>query len=181
MAQSELVVDKSIYSKSFPRFGKPLIIGYIEVNNLKYARDIREGKVKFDLNLHIEKTKRKPIDLDVKLTELLKFLLDHEARLNFPIISKLDDASFYCYRGLMTCVACTPYENREPWKIVALLYKGNIYLCARDTEEKRRHKISMTERDKQFTSWGYKFEQYMLSGKYLRSSFFYEELFNIYF
>ncbi|XP_045508962.1 decapping and exoribonuclease protein-like isoform X3 [Colias croceus] len=68
-------------------------------------------------------------------------------------------------KGLMTCVACTPYENREPWKIVALLYQGNIYLCARDTEEKKSRKNNMSEKDKLFTSWGYKFEQYMLSDK----------------
>ncbi|XP_046970590.1 decapping nuclease DXO homolog [Vanessa cardui] len=163
MFQPELRVDKNIYQKSFPKFDKPKIIGYINIENVKYIRKICEEKVNFDLNLHIDKVKRKPVDLDVKLTELLKFLLEHEARLNLPLQNKLNDAQFFCYRGLMTCVACTPYENKDPWEIVAILYKGNIYLCARETPDKKKQKMSMSERDKQCTSWGFKFEQYMLS------------------
>ena len=166
MSYSELRVDTHFYSKPFPHFKKPNIIGYININNLKYACDIREDNVNFDLNVHLDEAKRKPLDLDVKLTDLLKFLLEQKVRLNFPLPCKLEDSIFFCYRGLMTCVACTPYENRDAWKIVALLYKGHIYLCARDTEEKLKHKMSMTEKEKQFQSWGFKFEQYMLSGKF---------------
>ncbi|XP_050358377.1 decapping nuclease DXO homolog [Nymphalis io] len=165
MFKPELRVDEYIYKKSFPKFTKPKIIGYINFENLKYARNICEEKVNFDLNLHLDKVKRKPANLDVKLTELLKFLLEHEARLNFPIQDKLNDAKFFCYRGLMTCVASTPYEKKEPWEIVAILHKGNIYLCARDTPDKTKRKKEMSERDKQFTSWGFKFEQYILSDK----------------
>ncbi|XP_039745356.1 decapping and exoribonuclease protein-like [Pararge aegeria] len=158
-----LHVDKRDYGKPFPNFGKPKIIGFIGLENLKYACRVTDERVNFDLNLHLDKVKRKPADLDVKLTELLKFLIEHEARLKFPLENNLEAAKFFCYRGLLTCVACTPFENKEPWKIVAILYKGNIYLCARETEEKRQRKLRMSEKDKQFTSWGYKFEQYMLS------------------
>ncbi|XP_045455022.1 decapping and exoribonuclease protein-like [Melitaea cinxia] len=165
MSQPELHVQESIYLKPFPKYGKPKIIGYIGIENVKYAQRIYEGKVNFDLNLNLDKAKRKPPDLDVKLTELLKFLVEHRVRLNFSLHSKLDDARFFCYRGLLTCIACTPYENKDPWKIVAILFQGNIYLCARDTAEKISQKMCMSERDKQFTSWGYKFEQYMLSDK----------------
>lgn len=165
--QPELHVDPNIYTRPFPRFDRPMIIGYIGLENLKYARRIGNERVRYDLNLHLDKAIHRPQDLDVRLNDLLKFLLAHEHRLNFPIENNLDKAKFFCYRGLMTCVACTPYENREPWKIVAILYKGNIYLCARDTEEKLHRKLNMTERDKQFTSWGYKFEQFLLSGMYL--------------
>ncbi|KOB63602.1 Protein Dom3Z, partial [Operophtera brumata] len=128
--QPELHVASNIYTGSFPRFERPKIIGFIGLENIKYARRIQEGKVRFDLNLHYDKAVHKPEDLDVKLTDLLKFLLQNEARLSFPLESSLDKAQFFCYRGLMTCVACTPYENKEPWKIVAVLLRGNIYLCA---------------------------------------------------
>lgn len=168
---SELHVEPNIYMKSFPRFDKPRIIGYIGLENLKYARRIHNGRVRFDLNLHLDKAIHRPADLDVKITELLKFLLEQESRLNFPLEASLSHAKFFCYRGLLTCVACTPYENREPWKIVVLLHKGNIYLCARDTEEKINRKINMTEREKQFTSWGYKFEQFLLSGIFINYNF----------
>ncbi|KAJ8734003.1 hypothetical protein PYW07_014554 [Mythimna separata] len=161
--QPELHVSPNIYMRPFPRFDRPTVIGYIGLENLKYARRISNDRVCLDLNLHIDKVIRKPDDLDVKLKDLTQFLLEHERRLNFPLETSLDNAKFFCYRGLMTCVACTPYENQEPWKIVAILFKGNIYLCARDTAEKLHRKLNMTERDKQFTSWGYKFEQYLLS------------------
>ncbi|KAJ2946376.1 hypothetical protein O0L34_g12415 [Tuta absoluta] len=162
--QPELHVSPKIYDRPFPRFQRPNVIGYIGLEHLQFARrNLCDKPVKYDLNLHIDKVKRKPDDLDVKITELVKFLLEHEKRLNFQPANKIEKAKIFCYRGLMTLVACTPYENREPWKIVVILYKGNIYLCARDTEEKIRSRLNMTEKDKRFTSWGYKFEQYMLS------------------
>lgn len=161
--QPELHVEPNIYMRRFPRFDPPKIIGYIGLENLKFARHVSNARVSYDLNLHLEKAIHRPSNLDVKLTDLHKFLLEHEDRLNYSLETSLDRAKFFCYRGLMTCVACTPYENREPWKIVALLHKGSIYLCARDTDEKINKKINMTDREKQFTSWGYKFEQYMLS------------------
>ncbi|XP_038209379.1 decapping and exoribonuclease protein-like [Zerene cesonia] len=165
MSHPHLYTNVDIYQKPFPKFGRPLIIGYIGLENLKYARSICDKKVEFDLNKRINEVKRKPPDLDVKLNDLLSFLLKNEIRLNFMKSNNFESALIFCYRGLMTCVACTPYENDEPWKIVALLYQGNIYLCARDTEEKKARKNNMSEKDKLFTSWGFKFEQYMLSDK----------------
>lgn len=164
--QPELHTHADIYSKQFPTFGRPKVIGYIGLENLMFAKCVQNKKVHFDLNLHSEKAIRKPNDRDVKLDDLSYFLVQNEARLDFPLETQLNNCKIFCYRGLMTCVACTPYENREPWKIVAILHKGNIYLCARDTEEKLIQKRNMTEQDQKFTSWGYKFEQYMLSGKY---------------
>lgn len=170
-SQPELHTASHIYEGNFPRFDRPKIIGYIDLENIMFARRINEGKVRFDLNLHYDKAIHKPEDRDVKLTELLKFLLQNEVRLNYPRESSLNMAQIFCYRGLMTCVACTPYENQEPWKIVAVLFKGNIYLCARETDYKKERRQNITEREKLFTSWGYKFEQYMLSGRYFGSTF----------
>ncbi|CAG9575853.1 unnamed protein product [Danaus chrysippus] len=120
---AELLTHQSIYRRQFPNFGKPKIIGYIGLENLKYVQSIEEKNVNYDLNLGIEQAKRKPPDLDVKLTELLKFLLENERLLNLPVHNDLESAQFFCYRGLLTCIACTPYEKREPWKIAVILYK----------------------------------------------------------
>lgn len=160
---AELVTYRSVYRRPFPNFGKPKIIGYIGLENLKYVQSIEEKNVNYDLNLGIRQAKRKPPDLDVKLTELLKFLLENERLLNLPVHNHLESAQFFCYRGLMTCIACTPYEQREPWTIAVILYKGNIYLCARYTEENLKKKIAMANGC--FTSWGFKFEQYIQSGE----------------
>lgn len=162
--QPELSTEPRIYRGSFPRFEQPKVVGCIGLENLKFAKRICNDRVNFDLNLRLKDAIRKSQDNDVKITDLLKFLLQYEQKfVNFE--NKLSKARFHCYRGLMTLVACTPYENQEPWKIVAILHKGNIYLCARDTEEQLHRKRHMTEREKKFTSWGYKFEKFMLSGK----------------
>jgi RAT1-interacting protein len=76
---------------------------------------------------------------------------------------------FVCFRGLLTMLMCTPYEKNDDWIICATKWKGIIFLCARETAKKRRYKEQMTDRDRQFTSWGYKFEQYMSSGTIFRA------------
>ncbi|CAK1599880.1 unnamed protein product [Parnassius mnemosyne] len=163
--QPELHVNTNLYKKPFPSFGIPNIIGYIGYENIMFAKTIQNKQVQIDLNLHIDKVIRKPPDLDVKLTDLLQFLLQQETRLKLDPVTVIDNAKFFCYRGLMTCIACTPYERKDSWRIVGVLFKGNIYLCARDTEEKKKMKQNMTKKEQQFTSWGYKFEQSVLSEK----------------
>lgn len=163
-SQPELLTNASIYAKPFPKFSRPEIIGYIGLENLKYARKICNKTVNFDLNLLAEEAQKKPPDLDVKLNDLIQFLSNNEKRLNLRLPNKLDSATIFCYRGLMTCVACSPYEYKDSWIIVALLFKGNIYLCARDTIDRKLQKKHMSEKEKIFSSWGFKFEQYILSG-----------------
>lgn len=53
----------------------------------------------------------------------------------------------------------TPYQKEEDWTICAINFKGTIYLCAYDHEEK-----DYPNKDK-FVYWGYKFEQYMFASK----------------
>lgn len=50
---------------------------------------------------------------------------------------------------------------REEWSVAATKYKGSVYLCAIDQKEIMY--CSQQEQNK-FCSWGYKFEQYMLTG-----------------
>jgi len=76
-------------------------------------------------------------------------------------------ADFVCFRGLLTVLMRTPYEKNEDWIICATKWKGTIFLCAKETERKRISEEQMTDRDKQFSSWGFKFEQYMSSGNFL--------------
>lgn len=58
----------------------------------------------------------------------------------------------------------TPYDEREGWIICAAKWKGTIYLMAFDTEADTFELNNRTEKDLQFSSWGFKFEQYILSG-----------------
>lgn len=60
----------------------------------------------------------------------------------------------------------TPYESQEGWIICATKVKNTIYLCAFDTEKKKKDKQNVSEKLKTFQSWGYKFEQFLLAGKF---------------
>ncbi|XP_063993581.1 decapping and exoribonuclease protein-like isoform X2 [Diachasmimorpha longicaudata] len=71
--------------------------------------------------------------------------------------------NFICYRGLLTKIMKTIYENREGWIICASKWRGNIYLCAFDTEEDKVAKANETPKQKQMSSWGFKFEHYILA------------------
>lgn len=62
---------------------------------------------------------------------------------------------------------CTPYEQQEGWIICGTLRKNKIFLCAFDTEKRKKEKENVSEKQKRFQSWGYKFEQFMLAGKLL--------------
>ena len=76
---------------------------------------------------------------------------------------------FVCFRGLLTTIMCTLFERREDWEFVALKHKGTIYLCKQETEQQRLFEQNKSERQRQMESWGYKFEQYILSDNVLES------------
>lgn len=44
-------------------------------------------------------------------------------------------------------------------------FRKTIYLCEYDTPEKQAAQVTETEVQKLMSSWGYKFEQYMIDGK----------------
>lgn len=73
---------------------------------------------------------------------------------------------FVFYRGLLTKILGTPYENRDSWKIGAMLKNGTIYLRNIDTEEsiENRRQQSNNPRQSRMASWGYNFESFLLSG-----------------
>lgn len=72
---------------------------------------------------------------------------------------------FVMWRGLLSKLLITPYENRDGWMISVILYHGTWYMCAFETEEQTQDKLNETEKQKEMSYWGYKFEQYMVKGK----------------
>jgi len=67
-----------------------------------------------------------------------------------------------CYRGLLTTIMCSPYESREGWELLVVKWRGTMYLCQVETEQRRKQRLSETPRQKTMCSWGYKFEQFMV-------------------
>lgn len=58
---------------------------------------------------------------------------------------------------------CTPYERRDDWLMEVVRWRGTLYLVQVDTDKRRRERLQETQRQRQMSSWGYKFEQLMTS------------------
>lgn len=155
--------------RNFPRFTCPLLEGAFSVDanrnyqhgfqNLKYLKIPQN--VRFDLNQGDEKYVPKPPSADdEKLDHILNYIMDHkdQATKNNRVL-----ADFICFRGLLRMLMCTPYEEREPWIVLATKFRNTIYLCAEETPLKKAEKARRTERDYHFIRYGFKFESYILS------------------
>ena len=70
---------------------------------------------------------------------------------------------YFSSRGLLTVILCTPYEKRDDWIIEAVKWNGTIYLLQLMTDKRLLEKRNETSRQKQMSSWGYKFEQLVTS------------------
>ena len=68
---------------------------------------------------------------------------------------------FVCWRGLLTKLLCTSYEGRDGWQIAVTKYNGTFYLCEFETERRQQEKLRETERQREMSYWGFKFEQYL--------------------
>ncbi|CAL1688528.1 unnamed protein product [Lasius platythorax] len=121
--------------------------------------------VSFDLNKNFTSTRYKPTSYN-KLDDVLRWISE-----NFNLLEKLLsaqggqwlDIDFICRRGVLKTLLCTPYKKKDKWIICAGKYRGTIYLCEFYTSEREHKYVNATAEDKQFGSWGYKFEQYMVA------------------
>lgn len=167
MSDILLVSPKTYQGYSDPSFGPRRIIGYFSLDckrnycndfrGIKYVKNVRDKEVNYDLNLMMEEKIGKG-EYNERLSKLLNFLLSNETRLNFSVVHTLKNVRFFTFRGTLSSVCKTPYENMGEWVIVAKLYKGAIYLCQLPKKNQNE-----TEREKLMSSWGHKFEQFMQS------------------
>lgn len=156
--------------------GYPYIIGYMSVDvhrkyhhnlsQLKYLTSIPKGAISYDLNHNIENAvKRTTDENDEKISLMLRFLLDQRYRLDF--LNDPIDTTFISYRRTLISVMTAVY-TREPISVVASLLKKGIYLCSVNTAQDSQNR-NPTAHNAKFCAWGYKFEQYMLSGNFLQT------------
>lgn len=158
-----------------PYLSKPYIVGYMSVDHvreyhsdlsqLKFLNSIPRGTISLDLNHNIDKAvKRTTDDNDEKINLLLKFLLDQNKQLSdvWPDVEWV----FITYRRTLISVMCSAY-GAEPIRIVATLFDGAIYLCSLETPQQEQKRRSRNNQEAKFCAWGYKFEQYLLSGNVL--------------
>ncbi|XP_069672153.1 decapping and exoribonuclease protein-like isoform X2 [Periplaneta americana] len=162
-------VKDNLSAGTFPSYNKPLAVGYFSLDSKRnYRDDLRQLKyihmpnyfnVHFKLDHGRKNAIKKDEHLDEKLDHILKWLIQNSK------VGNWQSPHFVCFRGLLTMLLCTPFEQQEGWIILASKHGGTIFLCAKETEEKHQQRELMTDRQRQFMSWGYKFEQYMTSDK----------------
>lgn len=166
----------------FPNISQPKIVGSFSLDekrqylpdtrNCKYVyKHYQSDRIEFNLNDGINNVVRKPEScVDEKLTHILQFIVRNKQKLTkMPTNTDCHgflSADIVCFRGLLRLIMCTPYEHRDGWIILASKYKGTIYLCAQDTDKQIREKANRTDETKRILSYGFKFEQFILTGNF---------------
>jgi len=162
------------FDRDFPTFRKPAILGEFSLDSDRTFRHDRhqmmylyrpDGRETLDLNKGLEFVVRKNEEetKHEELDNVLHWILNNRDK--FLVNGKEEkltslSSSVVCYRGLLTTIMCTPYEAREGWQIKLIKWRGTMYLCQVETEQRRVQRQKETHRQKTMSSWGYKFEQY---------------------
>lgn len=171
---------------NFPYFRQPTEIGSLSLDIKRNFHNDRSmlkhyvppndiHKVRFDLTKGYHNFIEKDETFKEYINDILKwincnrdkFLLEEEKKKSVEEKNQIRNlhTDFVCWRGLLTKLLCTPFENREGWLIAVTLYQGTHYMCEFDTESRKRQKQEMSERQKEMAYWGWKFEQYVTADK----------------
>ena len=185
------IADPSAYDRKFPFFRRPRIIGAFSVDaNRKYVSDRSQmrffcperlknssqagssyKRVNWDLNEGYDNVVQKDQNFkkDEGISFMLKWIMENKS--TFQVVDPRTNETaplttlstdFVLFRGLCTTIMCTPYEKREGWQLFAVKHRGTIYLRQIDTEAKLKAEANKSEHQVRMSSWGYKFEQYIL-------------------
>lgn len=68
---------------------------------------------------------------------------------------------FILWRGHMTKIMCTPYENQDGWTMAAQKFGSTIYVSEIETVDAKRQRLNQTEKQNLMMYWGVRFEKYM--------------------
>ncbi|XP_046462043.1 decapping and exoribonuclease protein-like [Daphnia pulex] len=187
-SDTTLSVQHQNFNGNFPTFEMPKAVGtfsldihrkyHSDFSELRYLTfDIPESgscKVKFDLRKGIsdaidkdqESIKQKMLD------DMLTWILQERKADNGLIVDLQQPlrpllTEFVCFRGLLTALIFTPYENQEGWKILATKFQNTIYLWQIKEQRENGNNFSRNPRNakrmQEMTMWGFKFEQYLCS------------------
>lgn len=154
-------------SATFPPFAQPMVVSYFsldqdrrfapDLTQLRYMHLPREAEsLGWDLNHGIDKVQRSD---HAKSNERIDNLLRGVLASGLAVSPEV--ASIMCLRGLLTKIMTTPYEQNQGWEILVSKFRGVLFLCAQETPEQRRERMSRDEAQQRFCHWGFKFEQYM--------------------
>lgn len=163
----QLDVNAALVTQTQASFAFPKIVGCYSVDShrnyqpnlsqLKYLVRPNENKVNFNLNSGFKDFSKKAANIsrEEKINHLLEFIARNFHKLRQPDQEKVLRYDFVCFRGLLTKIMITPFEQ-EDWTIRATCLKGTIYMWSFEEERDFPNK-------EKFVHWGYKFENYMFS------------------
>ncbi|XP_072916217.1 decapping and exoribonuclease protein [Hemitrygon akajei] len=167
------------YDQRFPDYRQPVEIGCFSLDchrqlfnddrQLKYCRVPSHKQPNFNLRDGFkDRFIKRNEDIKEKLDHILRWILLN--RHKFPTVTR-DNSSpagknqlhtdFITWRGHLTKILTTPYENREGWLMAVTLFNGTYYMSEVETEEARRQREQRTEQQEELMYGGYKFEQYL--------------------
>ena len=150
-------------------------------SGLSYSFQRDNSNVSLNLDYNVNRAiKPTPLKENEAITNLLKGILEFKHTL--AVKGELDSLhtdvvcfrfwflSYFShvtidsiFRGLLTVLLCTPYERRDGWIIDVVRWRGTLYLLQVETNKRKEEKRKESRRQKQMSSWGYKFEQLMTS------------------
>lgn len=193
MASQHLRIVKK--DDHFPSFSSPSVIGFYSIDdhhfvpsskNLKYLfRPGPNANLNLDAGFETYIPKPETLENEDKIDSLFHWISHDQcfttltqviyvfsvilAAKNYVIYMNKDfqepACTFVCYRGLLTTIMRTPYENQEDWLISAVKIKNVIFLCSFYTDDKKaKIQAGKTKQEEHFEYWGRKFEQYVLTG-----------------
>ncbi|XP_069491090.1 decapping and exoribonuclease protein [Ambystoma mexicanum] len=172
-----LRVRQDLYDANFPFYQQPVEIGGFSLDaDRQFFNDARrlrfycpppdEKNPGFDLRDGYQ-------NRYVKRDESIKEKLDHLLRwitLNRRLLSGKDskgmplsclNREFATWRGHLTKLLTTPYENQEGWLLAVTLFQGTYYISEVETEQAKRQRDERTADHEEMMYMGYKFEQYL--------------------
>lgn len=192
---SRLIFKSCVWKGNFPTFQLPKCVGsfsldlernyhsdlsqlqYLQLPNPKEDQEPnlanKDWEVEFDLGKGIQNAieKDEVLTNQTMLDNLLTWILQERKAENFSLVDlqkplKPLQVDFVCYRGLLTMLITTPYENQENWTILATKLHDTIYLWDLKDQKKPNWRSNNNPRMKEMSLWGFKFEQYLCKGKY---------------
>eukprot|EP00112_Aurelia_sp_Birch-Aquarium-sp1_P006368 Seg1704.5_Seg1704.6 transcript_id=Seg1704.5_Seg1704.6/GoldUCD/mRNA.D3Y31 product="Decapping and exoribonuclease protein" protein_id=Seg1704.5_Seg1704.6/GoldUCD/D3Y31 len=164
------------FNKKFPYFRQPTEIGALSVDIKRVFHDSRDKlreyvppsstPIKFDLKRGFDTFVARDEDVPERLDHMLQWINLHRNVFRLPTeeeskVSKSINTDFVTWRGHLVKILCTPYEDREPWRMDMCKHNGTIYISEVETEMKREQRLNETQRQKEMCYWGYSFEGYM--------------------
>ncbi|KAH8256586.1 hypothetical protein KR026_002513 [Drosophila bipectinata] len=162
------------FQQPLPKMTPPECIGAFSITDGEYQNDARNAtylcdpfpETPIDLNQGIENVIRKGSRTLLDIEYMLKYVESHRKEL---LVVKGDtiqlEADFVALRGVLRHIMCLQYDRLQDLRIKVTRANGTIYINKEDTEEKLAHEASLSRRQLDMCSWGFKFEQCLTSDK----------------